>query len=74
MRSNMCCNGYKPDFEPNFDKFNQIIKFQKGEYTFLTQNIILLDYYGINAKYFSASNLESSKENPDILKFILEMK
>jgi ABC-type bacteriocin/lantibiotic exporter with double-glycine peptidase domain len=47
---------YYPDFEPNFDDFNRIIGHRKDMYTFLSQDVLLLDHFGVKAKCFSSKD------------------
>ncbi len=53
---------YLSDFEPNFDEFNKLIGHKQGLYTFPSQNVLLLDHYGINAKCYCGNDYFASKE------------
>lgn len=44
---------YFPDFEPDFEEFNKIIGHKEGMYTFLSQEVVLLDHFGLKAKCYS---------------------
>lgn len=59
---------FNPDFDPDFDKFNQIIHHKKGMSTFPQQNAILLDHYGVKCMSFSSDNISTTKEDPDQFK------
>lgn len=59
---------YCPDFEPDFNEFNKIIRHQENKYTFPLQNALLLDHYGINTKCYSSDDYRTTQEDPDIFK------
>jgi hypothetical protein len=56
---------FRPDFEPNFEMMNDIIKRRDGFSTFPLQISILLDHYGISSKSYSADKYETTKKNPE---------
>lgn len=60
----MVIKHYRPNFEPDFELMNQIIRHKPGKYSFPPQQAILLDYYGINAKCFSNDGVNTSTEEP----------
>lgn len=44
---------YFQEFEPDFEEFNKVIRHKDGMYTFLSQEVVLLDHFGLKAKCFS---------------------
>jgi len=59
---------FKPEFEPDFDKFNNIIHHRQGMNTFPPQNAILLDHYSIKSMSFSSDTISKSEEDPNQFK------
>ncbi|MEK7164151.1 MAG: C39 family peptidase [Patescibacteria group bacterium] len=53
---------YYPDFESDFDEFNKIVGHQKGMYTFLSQEVVLLDHFGLKAICFSKKDYFINEE------------
>ena len=54
---------YFPDFEPDFGEFNNLIGHKAGLYTFPSQNVLLLDHYGIKAKCYCGNDYFASKQD-----------
>ena len=52
---------YFPEFEPDFDEFDELIGHKPGLYTFPSQSVILLDHYGIKVKCFSSKEYPASE-------------
>ena len=59
---------FKPNFKPDFNQINLIIRHKKGKYTHPPQLGILLDHFGIKTKVFSSDDIKTSKEDPDQFK------
>lgn len=57
---------FRPNFEPDFDEFNKIIRHQDGKYTFPGQNAILLDHYGLRAAVYSSDDIPTLTKDPQI--------
>lgn len=55
---------FKPNFKPNFNKFNKIIHHKKGKYSFPLQLAILLDHYGFKTKCLSSEGYKTTEEDP----------
>lgn len=55
---------FRPEFEPDFNEMNRVIKHVTGKYSFPPQLAILLDNYDIKAKCFSDDVIRTSTEDP----------
>lgn len=68
----MAIKYYYPKFEPDFDEFNTVIRHKEGKYTYPTQSVLLLDYYGVKAKIYSSKDLLTTLNEPGLFERIFK--